>query len=63
MIFFILINIDDPRDIEILGLVSSGVSLNSRREGASLALVGNPSSDGVAIKMSYGVDVLHRCCF
>ena len=25
-----------------------------------LALVGNPSSDGVMIKMPYGVDVLHR---
>ena len=29
-------------------------------EGASLALVGNPSSDGITIKMPYGVDVLHR---
>ena len=29
-------------------------------EGASLALVGHPSSDGVMIKMPYGVDVLHR---
>ena len=28
-------------------------------EGASLALVGNPSSDGITIKMPYGVDVLH----
>ena len=27
--------------------------------GVSLALVGYPSSDGVMIKMSYGVDVLH----
>ena len=27
-------------------------------EGASLALVGHPSSDGVTIKISYGVDVL-----
>ena len=27
--------------------------------GSSLALVGNPSSDGVTIKMPYGVDVLH----
>ena len=26
----------------------------------SLALVGDPSSDGVMIKISYGVDVLHR---
>ena len=29
-------------------------------KGASLALVGHPSSDGVTIKMPYGVDVLHR---
>ena len=29
-------------------------------EVASLALVGHPSSDGVTIKMTYGVDVLHR---
>ena len=28
-------------------------------EGASLALVGNPSSYGVTIKMPYEVDVLH----
>ena len=40
------------------GLVSSGVSLNSWG-GASLALVGHPSSDGITIKMPYGVDVLH----
>ena len=25
-----------------------------------LALVGNPSSDGITIKMPYGVDVLHQ---
>ena len=42
------------------GLVSSGASLTSWGEGASLALVGHPSSDGITIKMSYGVDVLHR---
>ena len=42
-----------------IGLVSSGVSLTSWEEGASLALVGHPSSDGVTIKMPYGVDVLH----
>ena len=41
-------------------LVSSGASLTSWGEGASLALVGDPSSDGVMIKMPYGVDVLHR---
>ena len=42
------------------GLVSSGTSLPSWEERASLALVGHPSSDGVVIKMSYVVDVLHR---
>ena len=36
------------------------VSLTSWGEGASLALVGRPSSDGVTIKMPYGVDVLHQ---
>ena len=36
------------------------VSLTSWGEGASLSLVGHPSSDGVTIKMPYGVDVLHR---
>ena len=40
------------------GLVYSGVSLNSWREGASLALVGHTSSDGITIKMPYEVDVL-----
>ena len=39
------------------GLVSSRVSLASWGEGASIALVGNPSSDGVTIKIPYGVDV------
>ena len=39
-------------------LVSSGVSLTSWGEGASLALVGYPSSDGITIKIPYGVDVL-----
>ena len=39
------------------GLVSSGASLTSWGEGASLALVGHPSSDGVSKKMPYGVDV------
>ena len=29
-------------------------------EGASLVLVCHPSSDGITIKMPYGVDVLHR---
>ena len=39
------------------GLVSSGASLTSWEEGASLALVGHPSSDGVTIKIPYMVDV------
>ena len=38
--------------------MSSGVSLTSWEEGASLALVSNPSSDDVTIKMPYGVDVI-----
>ena len=42
------------------GLMSSRASLTSWAEGASLALVGHSSSDGVTIKMPYGVDVLHR---
>ena len=29
-------------------------------EGASLALVGHPSSDGVILKMPYGLGVLHQ---
>ena len=37
--------------------MSSGVSLTSWGEGASLALVGHPSSDGITIKIPYGVDV------
>ena len=36
------------------GLVSSGVSLTSWGEGASLALVYHPSSDGFTIKIPYG---------
>ena len=39
----------------------SRASLTSCGESASLALVGDPSSDGVMIKVPYGVDVLHRC--
>ena len=42
------------------GLVSSGASLTAWGEGASLALVGDPSSDGVTIKLPYGVDFLHQ---
>ena len=45
-----------PRHLNT-GLVASGASLTSWGEGASFALVGHPSSDGVTIKMPY---VLHR---
>ena len=40
-------------------LLSNGATLALWGEGASLALVDHPSSDGVTIKMSYRVDVLH----
>ena len=36
----------------------SGVSLTSSGEGASLALVGHPSIDGITIKICYVEDVL-----
>ena len=42
-----------------IGLVSSRASLTLWGEGGSLALVGDPSSGGVTIKMPYGIDVLH----
>ena len=38
----------------------SEASLTSWGEGTILALIGHPSSDGVTIKLPYGVDVLHR---
>ena len=41
-------------------MVSSGASLTSWGECASLALVGHPSNDVVAIKIPYGIDVLHQ---
>ena len=44
--------------LALIGLVSIGVSLTSWGECASLALVGHPSSDGITIKITYGVDVL-----
>ena len=40
--------------------MSSKACLTSWREGASLALVGHPSNDGVMIKMHDGVDDLHQ---
>ena len=42
----------------MLGKVSSGVSLTSLGEGGSVVLFGHTSSDGVTIKIPYGVDVL-----
>ena len=48
-----------PWDIEILGWCPAGPVLTSWGEGASLALVGDLSNDGVIIKGPYGVDVLH----
>ena len=38
--------------------MSSGASLTSWEEGASLALVDHPFSDGVTIKILHEVDVL-----
>ena len=35
--------------------MSSGASLTSWGEGASLALIGHPPSDGVTVKMPHGV--------
>ena len=43
--------------------MSSGASLTSWGDGASLALVGNLSSDGVTIKMPYRVDVFTESGF
>ena len=41
--------------------MSSWVNLTSWGKGASLVLVGHPSSDGITIKIPYKVDVLlHR---
>ena len=46
------------RDVEILGWSPAGSVVTSWGEGASLALFGHPSSDGITIKIPYGVDVL-----
>ena len=40
--------------------VQRGHSYLMGRRCASLPFVGHPSSDGITIKMPYGVDVLHR---
>ena len=46
--------------IEILGWCPAGPVLpHGEKVPLYLALVGDPSSDGVTMKMSYGVDVLH----
>ena len=50
-IIMIIITIIFPRDQEILGCCPAGDSLISWGEGSSLALVGNPSRDGVSIKI------------
>ena len=42
------------------GLVQFRASLTSWEEGASLALVGDPSIECVTIKMPHGVDVSYR---
>ena len=52
-ILLVPVQITFPQDFET-GLVSSGTSLISWEEGASLPLVTHPSSDGVTIKMLYG---------
>ena len=40
--------------------MTRGASLTSWGEGASLDLIGDPSGDGVMIKMPYGVDVFNQ---
>ena len=53
-----LIHHHSPETLKYWVGVQRGQS--SGGEGATLALVGHPSSDGITIKMPYGVDVLHR---
>ena len=50
----------DHQDIKVLDWCPVGPVLPHGDKGASLGLLGQPSSDGVTIKMSYGVDVLHQ---
>ena len=57
---FVLLLTISPRHLKYWVGVHRGQSYTSWGEGASLALVGHPSSDGVTIKMPYGEDVLHR---
>ena len=56
----ILNKLSSPPRLWNTALVSSGASLTLWGEGASLALLGHLSSNGVTIKMPYGVDVLHQ---
>ena len=50
-----------PQDIEywVGGVQRSGVSLTLWGEVVSLALAGQPSSDGITIKNTFGVDVYY----
>ena len=47
-------------ELKILGWCPAGSVLPHGEKVPSLALVGHPSSDGVTIRMPYGVDVLHQ---
>ena len=51
IILITIIIIINPRDQEILGWCPAGHTLISWGKGSSLALVGNPSRDGVSIKI------------
>ena len=56
-----LLNVDERHwDTELVSTRASLTSWGEGLEGLVLALVGNLSSDGVTIKMPYGVDVLHQ---
>ena len=52
-------SLGSPQDFEVLGWCPAGPVL-PHGEKVPLALVGDPSSDGVTMKMPYGVDVLHQ---
>ena len=55
----LMFTLDSPDTLKYWVGVQWGHSyLMGRR--CPLALVGHPSSDGIMIKMPYGVDVLHR---
>ena len=49
------VNLHSPPRHRNTGFVSSGASLTSWGKGASLALVGHPTSDGITIKIPCGV--------